>query len=251
MDIPQFLGTDELFALVKMLIGCRGFSKNETLEIIGKLKQFTTMKDQKTINNLITNEVYHFNEVKHDCQSVIENLWKLTSCIEQHREITISYYKMSREYVERKVRPVAITFSDYYFYLIGYQDCGEEWDIRFYRVDRIVHMTQHRTRFKASDNKRFDEGDLMSKIQLMFPGKTRHIRFEFTGPSVQAILDKLPTAKVVEIKNGKSIIEADVFGTGINMFLLSQGSWVKALAPQEFVEEMKAEIEKMRDVYNL
>ena len=33
------------------------------------------------------------------------------------------------------------------------------------------------------------------------------------------------------------------------MFLLSQGAWVKVLAPDEFVEEMKLEIEKMQEMY--
>ena len=35
----------------------------------------------------------------------------------------------------------------------------------------------------------------------------------------------------------------------IKMYLLSQGSWVKVLAPQEFVDEMKTEIEKMKKMY--
>ena len=33
------------------------------------------------------------------------------------------------------------------------------------------------------------------------------------------------------------------------MYLLSQGSWVKMLAPQVFVDEMKTEIEKMKKMY--
>ncbi len=257
LELPYFLNSEEMFALVKVLIGARGFTKTQTLEIIGKLKRFTTKQDQNVINKLISNEVYHFNEVKHDCKNVIDNLWKLTSCIDKHKEITISYYKMNRDYVERRVRPLAITFTDYYFYLIGYQESkpdgdsnSKSWDIRYYRVDRIVGIIEHRTEFDVKDQSKFDEGDLMSKIQFMFPGKTRHIRFEFSGPSVQAILDKIPTAKVVEIKNGIHIIEADVFGSGINMYLLSQGSWVKALAPAEFVDEMKEEIEKMRERYS-
>ena len=36
---------------------------------------------------------------------------------------------------------------------------------------------------------------------------------------------------------------------GIKMFLLSQGSWVKVIAPDEFVKEMKDEIEKMQSLY--
>ena len=83
----------------------------------------------------------------------------------------------------------------------------------------------------------------------MFPGEYRKIRFKYTGSSVQAILDKIPTAKVVNKCEGGTIIEAETFGTGVNMFLLSQGSRVKALYPESFVAEMQAEIEKMRSLY--
>ena len=94
-----------------------------------------------------------------------------------------------------------------------------------------------------------DEGFLRNRSQFMFPGKLRHIRFEFTGPSIQAILDKLPTARVVELTGNKSIIEAEVYGDGIKMFLLSQGSWVKVLAPQELVAEIKSEIMLLTEMY--
>ena len=83
----------------------------------------------------------------------------------------------------------------------------------------------------------------------MWPGRLRTIRFEFTGPSVQAVLDKLPTAKVIERSGGVCLIEAEVYGDGIRMWLLSQGSWVRVVGPEEFVEEMKAEIGKMQALY--
>ena len=47
----------------------------------------------------------------------------------------------------------------------------------------------------------------------------------------------------------KYIIRAQVYGAGIKMFLLSQGSWVKVLEPQSFVQEMKIEAEKMLENY--
>lgn len=83
----------------------------------------------------------------------------------------------------------------------------------------------------------------------MWPGSLRNIRFEFNGPSLQAILDRLPTAKVIDRYDGKYLIEAEVYGDGIKMFLLSQGSWVKAISPDDFVQEMKKEIEKMHSMY--
>lgn len=96
----------------------------------------------------------------------------------------------------------------------------------------------------------FDEGDLREKNQFMFPGRTEKIRFEFSGLSLQAILDRLPTAKVVDKNGNISIIEAEVnHGCGIIMYLLSQGSWIKVLSPQSLVDEMKEEIEKMQNLY--
>ncbi len=76
------------------------------------------------------------------------------------------------------------------------------------------------------------------------------IRFEFSGLSLQTILDRLPTAKVVEKNENTSIIETEVnHGRGIVMYLLSQGSWVKVLSPQSLVDEMKEEIKKIKSYY--
>jgi predicted DNA-binding transcriptional regulator YafY len=84
----------------------------------------------------------------------------------------------------------------------------------------------------------------------MWPGKLQTIRFEFNGPSVQAVLDKLPTARIIERLGGrKYLIEAEVYGDGIKMWLLSQGAWVKVVAPASFVEEMKKEIKEMLNSY--
>ena len=75
------------------------------------------------------------------------------------------------------------------------------------------------------------------------------MRFYFSGPSLQAVLDKLPTAKVIERSNGRYVIEAEVYGDGIKMWLLSQGSWVQVIAPEEFVAEIQAEIAQMYRLY--
>lgn len=84
----------------------------------------------------------------------------------------------------------------------------------------------------------------------MWPGKLRTIRFEFSGPSVQTVLDKLPTAKIIErLGGGKYLIEAEVYGDGIKMWLLSQGTWVKVISPAEYVDEMRKEVEAIAEYY--
>ena len=111
-------------------------------------------------------------------------------------------------------------------------------------------MTRNTILTKVDKKYDFDEGELREKNQFMFPGEVMKITFEFTGPSVQAILDRLPTAKVIEKNGNKSIITAEVnYGRGIIMYLLSQGSWVRVLSPQILVEDLKEETKKITNIY--
>ncbi len=250
LEMDHFLTNKELFAITKVLISCRPFNHREILEVIGKLKLHTSAKDKSMLENLIRKEVYHYSPIHFDCASVIDILWKLTECLSEKQLITITYTKMDRSIVKHTLKPLSVVFSEYYYYLIAYDTAQSDSDVpRYYRIDRITDIIVHREHFKLQKEQEIDEGLLHNRSQFMWPGKLRHIRFQFSGPSVQAILDRLPTARVVEISNGKSIIEAEVYGDGVKMFLLSQGAWVKLLAPQELVDDFKAEVAKMHQAY--
>lgn len=250
MRFDDFLRDSELLAVIKVLIGSRAFSKAELLEITGKLRWFTSTRDKALLDSLIAKEKYHYTEVRHDCsEGVVEMLWKLAGDIRSRTEITITYYKMNRDRVTHTLHPVSLMFSEYYFYLIAYRASDTGHMPVYFRVDRIVSVVEHRTHFELDRSVDFDEGALRKKIQFMFPGVCRTIRFEFSGPSLQAVLDRLPTAVVLEMKGRTALVEAEVYGTGIMMYLLSQGSWVKVVSPQDFVEEYKAELRRMTEKY--
>lgn len=61
----------------------------------------------------------------------------------------------------------------------------------------------------------------------MYGGKLEHIRFRYTGPSLEAVLDRLPTAQVIKAEENGWLISAEVFGKGIDMWLRSQGEYVE------------------------
>ena len=63
----------------------------------------------------------------------------------------------------------------------------------------------------------------------MFGGKLKRVRFKYKGYSIEAILDRLPTAKIEKEEDGKYIISAEVFGDGIDMWLRSQGRNIELL----------------------
>lgn len=247
--MDEFLSSKELFSLVEVMIGARAFSKMELLAMTEKLKSFTTAEDRTKLNELIRKELYHYPEVKHDCESVQNTLWQLVNYINEKKEITVDYYRTDRSYVSYRLKPASLMFTDYYFYLIAFKADDATEPPHYFRVDRIKHITEHRKKFSADEGVDFDEGLLRQRSLFMWPGELRTIRFEFSGPSVQTVLDKLPTAKNIGRNSGRYLIEAEIYGDGIKMWLLSQGAWVKVISPGEFVDEMKKEITEMQAHY--
>ena len=248
--MEEFLSNKELFALVEVMIGARAFSRDELLSLVDKLKRFTTGDDKPKLSELIRKELYHYPEVKHDCESVQGTLWQIVNCITEKKEISIEYYRMDRKWVTHRLRPASVMFTDYYFYLIAFVTEGKIDKPYYFRLDRIKDIIEHRKKFTMENIPNFDEGLLRKRSLFMWPGELRTIRFEFSGPSVQAVLDKIPTAKIIDrIDRNKCLIEAETYGNGIKMWLLSQGAWVKVVSPTEFVEEIKHEIATMNEYY--
>lgn len=103
---------------------------------------------------------------------------------------------MNREKVKRKIKPVSIIFSEFYFYLIAYK-CETDTPNTpiYFRIDRIIDTIVHREQYQLTKEQNVYEGLLREKSQFMWPGPTRRIRFEFTGPSEQAILDEFQLHK--------------------------------------------------------
>lgn len=251
LHMDEFLTNKELFAIIEVMIGARAFSKDELLTLTNKLKNFTTPTDRPLLNEQIKKELYHYTEVKHDCDSVQDTLWKLAKCITEKREISIEYYRADRAWKTHRIRPASVMFADNFFYLIAFNTEGDSDKPLYFRIDRIKYITEHRKKFTCNEAPEFDEGLLRRRSLFMWPGKLRTIQFEFTGSTVQAILDKLPTAKIIE-RNGRTYtIEAEVYGDGIKMWLLSQGHRIKVTSPQDFVEEMRQEIFRMNANYNM
>ena len=174
----------------------------------------------------------------------------LHSLHQSHQCLLMCSYDKDRKWVTHRLRPASVMFTDYYFYLIAFLTEGKTEKPYYFRIDRIRQITVHRKKFATEATPAFDEGLLRQRSLFMFPGKLQTIRFEFTGPSVQAVLDKIPTAKIIEREGRKYLIEAEVYGKGIKMWLLSQGAWVKVIAPKDFAEEIKAEIQQMVELYS-
>lgn len=103
--------------------------------------------------------------------------------------------------------------------------------------------------FSVSYANRFEEGVFRKRVQFMYAGELIHLKLKYTGKSVNAVLDRLPTAEIISESDGEWLIKVDVYGKGILTWLLSQGDLVEVLEPSELREQIREIVNKMQKEY--
>ena len=187
------------------------------------------------MTDLISNEEFHYVEPRHKTQ-FIDAMWDVGQAIRNCQYIEIDYFRMKdKAVVNRKVKPVAIMFSEYYFYLTAFiddEDVLKDFDVindsfpTIYRIDRIKKLKVLDEKFHIPYSSRFEEGEFRKRIQFMYGGKLQKVKFKYSGNDIDAVLDRLPTATVLSEYEGVYSISAEVFGKGIDIWLSSQGNYV-------------------------
>lgn len=233
------LENSEVLAICKILLDSRAFTKKEMMEIIRKLIDCCVPENnQKLITELINNEAFHYVEPRHKT-IFIDKMWDIGQAIRKSQYIEIDYFRMKdKTVVRRKIKPVAIMFSEYYFYVTAFIDdenVRKDFDVindsfpTIYRMDRIKKLKVLDEKFYIPYSSRFEEGEFRKRIQFMYGGKLQKVKFKYSGPDVDAILDRLPTAEILDEKDGVYTISAEVFGKGIYMWLRSQGDYIRLI----------------------
>ncbi|KAF5063253.1 WYL domain protein [anaerobic digester metagenome] len=256
----NYMSRAEILAVVKILMDSRGLSESEMNPIVKKLIASSVSKaDQGFIRDLLINEWYNYVEPSHG-QPILEKLLELAKAIKEQRILRLTYSKSSGGSVERIIEPLGIIYSEFYFYLAGniknidkdkhFQIKGDE-NPTMYRLDRIQELELMDERYQVSEAKRFKEGEYRKRIQFMYGGKLHHVRLLVRDFALEAVSDKLAGAKVSPWnKDGyEYLVEAELFGEGILMWLMGQGDGVRLIAPQSLAKMMLDRANKLADMY--
>lgn len=233
------LKNSEVLAICKILLESRAFTKSQMTQMLDKLITCCVPEsNQKLVKDLIRNEEFHYAEPRHKTD-FLDKMWDLGLAVRESRYIEIDYYRLvDKKTVHRKVKPVAILFSEFYFYLTAFiedEDAKKNFDVlndsfpTIYRIDRLKSLKVLEERFHIPYSSRFEEGEFRKRVQFMYGGKIQKVKFKYTGLDIDAVLDRLPTAKVLDEQDGVYTVSAETFGKGIEMWLKSQGENVEVL----------------------
>lgn len=248
LDAPErFLTCGEMLAVCKILLESRSLPRDEMDDILRKLLSVCVSPEgEKEVKQIIANERLLYIEPHHR-KPLTERLWTLGQAIQSQKVIQVSYRVQSGEDKQRTLQPVGLMFSEFYFYLTAFienidpkthfENAGDLFPT-IYRVDRIKKVKVLDRHFSVPYGQRFSEGEFRKRVQFMYGGKLQTVRFLYKGPSVEAVLDRLPTAVIVSEKDGVYEIRAEVFGKGIDMWFKSQGEYVQIIQAYGHTSEL-------------
>lgn len=222
----EWFTNEEILAVSKILLESRAFEKSELTLLIDKLLAQAGPADRKLLDEIIKSEYTCYVPLRHG-RKLFQPLWRLSQCIYSQKILTFTYTRMDGNTKEHKVKPVAIMFSEYYFYLVAFLADGAKISPAIFRVDRMSEMAESGETFSIPYRDKFSDGEFRKRVQFMYSGELRRLKFEYSGPSIEAVLDRLPTAEILHEQGGRYTLRAEVYGDGIDMWLRSQGDTVK------------------------
>ena len=231
------LTNSEILTVCKILLESRAMVKEEMYPIIDKLLQCCVpYGNYKKVAELIGNEKFHYLEPHHG-KKFVETMWEIGNAVYEHRLMRIRYQKLKEpDKVMRMIQPMGIMFSEYYFYLCAYICVSEETpDVpkrpfpTIYRIDRIAEYEVLDEHFHVPYRNRFEEGEFRKRIQFMFGGELRTIKFKYKGLSIESILDRFPTAEIIGHDETGWLVRAEVYGDGVDIWLRGQGDLIELI----------------------
>lgn len=225
----EWLTNQEVLAVCKVLLESRAFNKHELNELLTKLLTQVTPMSRELAENIILNEKHHYKPLLHG-KDLIFDIWELSNFISKQELVEISYTRKDGLARQHKIKPVAVMFSEYYFYLISFMSDDRKDFPTVFRIDRIANFKGLGEKFNVPYSEKFSDGEFRNRVQFMFSGELRTVVFEYHGASIESVLDRLPTAQIIsESDKGVYTIKVEVYGSGIDMWLRSQGGMVKVL----------------------
>ena len=132
------------------------------------------------------------------------------------------------------LKPVGIMFSEFYFYLIAWMADDSKDLYTVFRADRITNMEVKDEGFEIPYAQRFSEAEFRKRVQFMYTGKLKRVKFAYLGASLEVVFDRLYREDEITMKIKLLLLPiAAVFALSISISLF-QASFTARLMLQNF-----------------
>ena len=192
-------------------------------------------------------------------ESIYYTVDAIHNAISENKKIEFQYYQWNvKKEMELRhngawyhISPWGLSWDDENYYLVGYDSEAEK--IKHYRVDKMLHirLSSENREGKEFFNK-LDMADYAKKSFGMFGGKEQTVKLLVKNNLAGVIIDRF----------GKNLIlfpaDDDHFTVNVDVHVSRQflgwafslGDGIKIVGPDDVVEQMHTEIERLTEQYS-
>ncbi len=242
--------------MIDVIQSSKFITQTKSRELITKIKKFVSEYQARQLQR----QVFINDRVKNMNESVYYNVDDIYTAINDNRKIRFKYYKWS---IEKKliarhngdwfvVSPWALTWNDENYYLVGFD--SKAGKIKHYRVDKILRIQMSKEEREGKEHfQKLDMADYAKKSFGMFGGKEQTVKLLVHNSLAGVIIDRFGK-DIMMIPEDEQYFTVNVDVHISRQFLgwvFSLGEQVRILKPDEVVVEMKKEIKRLNQQYQL
>lgn len=245
----------ELRMLTDAVMFSHFITKEDARALIKKLQKQTSKHNGKKIQDQSKYVDYLVRADNKQLKYYVDTIY---SALSDHKMIRFKYgnYNLNKNFELKKsgewyeVKPYALVWWQDNYYLVA--EYGKEEELRHYRVDRMRKVEELDISFQK---KPFDLADHVKKAFHMFRGEEKQIKLQFEDHNntfITIVLDHFGKDVLIQKQDEQHFVlttQAQM-SQGLINWILTWGSKVKVLAPQELIDDVKTEAEKMARLYD-
>lgn len=246
----------ELKLLVDAIQSSKFITERKTNELIGKLEKLVSRYDAMKLQR----QVYVSGRIKTMNESIYYTVDAIHNAISENKKICFQYYQWNvKKEMELRhggawyhISPWGLSWDDENYYLVGYDSVAGL--IKHYRVDKMLHIQMSEEDREGREYfKKLDMADYAKKSFGMFNGKEQNVKLLVANYLAGVIIDRFGN-DVMMIPKDDEYFTVNVQVHVSRQFLgwiISLGEGVKIISPDEVVEQMKEEIERLQRQYTI
>ena len=244
----------ELKLLVDAIQSSKFITEKKSNALIKKLETLVSKYDAQKLQR----QVFVSGRIKTMNESIYYTVDAIHNAISADKKIKFQYYQWN-EKKEMELRhsgawyhisPWGLSWNNENYYLVGYD--SEEEKIKHFRVDKMLHIKLSKESREGNEHfKKLDMADYAKKSFGMFGGKEQTVKLLVKNSLAGVIIDRFgKNVMLIPTDDEHFTVNVDVHVSRQFLgWVFSLGEDIKIVGPDEVVDEMKNEINRIINQY--
>ena len=244
----------ELKLLVDAIQSSKFITAKKTTELIQKLEKLVSRYDAMKLQR----QVFVSERVKTLNESIYYSVDSIHNAISENKKIKFQYFQWNvKKEMELRhggafyhISPWGLSWDDENYYMVGYDSEAET--IKHYRVDKMINIDMLEEAREGKEHfKKLDMAEYAKKSFGMFGGTEQKVKLLVKNELAGVIIDRFGKELMMAPKDKEHFtVYVDVRVSGPFLgWVFSLGNGVKIIGPDDVVERMKQEAERLVNQY--